>query len=434
MLNSVGTDVTRSYSFKYSPKVRKDNDYLTGKMDNGFKTPKIDSEFQVDKTSDEYKSIMKLYDDICKDYPDVSFRLDDRETSNAYQKKYGTECMAYLGYGNSMNQVGDNFGELSQKSVEIDVPILKKCLSDPDYKKAFMSQLDSSINGYQQWINTARDLNASNMCIGFLDVGDGVAMYSACANVPFVTEVEIRQRYGKSEAYAQNMIIQKSKEIQNELTEDYMNTLSEHNKTLHNKLLTDPSKDLYEKVRSSAYESQSRIYKKSAVEAVDADDEVSEEKLQGIGLTSFGISDAESRLVLASYVKDSGEDDPVVQIAYGQGDDRKVYHIHVNDVDISNASDMEMFALLSYEGYKGRTAPGAINNYSAYKTLKAGEGYEMGSADENCFVDEKINVKHLMQKIYDSLKDHKTAEEEKSFEECDYLRWLITNRKVTVHT
>ena len=36
MLNSVGTDVTRSYSFKYSPKVRKDNDSLTGKMDNGY--------------------------------------------------------------------------------------------------------------------------------------------------------------------------------------------------------------------------------------------------------------------------------------------------------------------------------------------------------------------------------------------------------------
>ena len=68
MLNSVGTDVTRSYSFKYSPKVRTDNDSLICKIDTGFQTNKIDSEFQVDKTSDEYKSIMKLYDDICKDY------------------------------------------------------------------------------------------------------------------------------------------------------------------------------------------------------------------------------------------------------------------------------------------------------------------------------------------------------------------------------
>ena len=68
MLNSVGTDVTRLYSFKYSPKVRTDNDSLICKTDTGFQTSKIDSEFQVDKTSDEYKSIMKLYDDICKDY------------------------------------------------------------------------------------------------------------------------------------------------------------------------------------------------------------------------------------------------------------------------------------------------------------------------------------------------------------------------------
>ena len=51
MLNSVGTDVTRSYSFKYSPKVRKDNDSLICKIDTGFQTSKIDSEFQVDKTN-----------------------------------------------------------------------------------------------------------------------------------------------------------------------------------------------------------------------------------------------------------------------------------------------------------------------------------------------------------------------------------------------
>lgn len=30
-----------------------------------------------------------------------------------------------------------------------------------------------------------------------------------------------------------------------------------------------------------------------------------------------------------------------------------------------------MFALMSYEGDKGRTAPDSINNYFAYKTMKA---------------------------------------------------------------
>ena len=48
-----------------------------------------------------------------------------------------------------------------------------------------------------------------------------------------------------------------------------------------------------------------------------------------------------------------------------------------------------MFALMSYEGDKGRTAPDSINNYFAYKTMKADAGYGMASADENSFVNEK---------------------------------------------
>lgn len=37
----------------------------------------------------------------------------------------------------------------------------------------------------------------------------------------------------------------------------------------------------------------------------------------------------------------------------------------------------------------GRTAPDSINNYFAYKTMKADAGYGMASADENSFVNEK---------------------------------------------
>ena len=48
-----------------------------------------------------------------------------------------------------------------------------------------------------------------------------------------------------------------------------------------------------------------------------------------------------------------------------------------------------MFALMSYEGDKGRTAPDSINNYFAYKTMKADAGYGMASSDENSFVNEK---------------------------------------------
>lgn len=186
--------------------------------------------------------------------------------------------------------------------------------------------------------------------------------------------------------------------------------------------------DIYNKVKVSALEIKLRTNKICNVEQVSPDKEIPNDKLKNIGMTSFGLSDTESQIVLASYVKTSKEDDPVVQVAYGHGDNRKVYHVHVNDVDISNASDLEMFAFMSYEGYKGRTAPNSINNYSAYKTMKADAGYGMASTDENSFVNKKVNADYLLEQIYDSLKKRETEQEAKSFDVCEYLLQMIKNR------
>lgn len=87
-----------------------------------------------------------------------------------------------------------------------------------------------------------------------------------------------------------------------------------------------------------------------------------------------------------------------------------------------------MFALMSYEGYKGRTAPDSINNYSAYKTMKADAGYGMASTDENSFVNKKVNADYLLEQIYDSLKKRETEQEAKSFDVCEYLLQMIKNR------
>ena len=84
-----------------------------------------------------------------------------------------------------------------------------------------------------------------------------------------------------------------------------------------------------------------------------------------------------------------------------------------------------MFALMSYEGYKGRTAPDSINNYSAYKIMKADAGYGMASADENSFVNKKVNADYLLEQIYDSLKKRETEQEAKSFDVCEYLLQMI---------
>ena len=170
-------------------------------------------------------------------------------------------------------------------------------------------------------------------------------------------KMDIEFEIGNSEQNSLN----KCGERQSELTEIYMNMLSENNSSLYNKLVNN----------------------KNAVEQVAPDKEIPNDKLKNIGMTSFGLSDTESQ---------------------------------------------EMFALMSYEGYKGRSAPDSINNYSAYKIMKADAGYGMASADENSFVNKKVNADYLLEQIYDSLKKRETEQEAKSFDVCEYLLQMIKNR------
>lgn len=187
-------------------------------------------------------------------------------------------------------------------------------------------------------------------------------------------------------------------------------------------------KNVFEKLKSQSQATQDRIQKKSAVSLIPPENEVRKEDCETIGLTSFEISSTMSQCVLASFVKTSDPDDPVVQIAYGNGADRKVYHVHVNDVNTKNASDMEMFALLSYEGYQGRTAPNAINNYSAYKTMKANAGLGISTTSEDSFVNEKFNAEEILQSVYEWLKEGVSEEMKKTAATCDYLLQLMKER------
>ena len=89
---------------------------------------------------------------------------------------------------------------------------------------------------------------------------------------------------------------------------------------------------------------------------------------------------------------------------------------------------LEIFVLILNDLYIGRTAPDSINNYSAYKIMKADAGYGMASADENSFVNKKVNADYLLEQIYDSLKKRETEQEAKSFDVCEYLLQMNKNR------
>jgi hypothetical protein len=179
------------------------------------------------KLNDEQKDpVMDLYKEICSKYPDVSFRLDDQAARADYEKKNGTNCCPYLGYNNSSNQVGDNFGELGQKSCQIDSAVLKKCLTDPTYRQNFEYYLNETITEYDTWKKRTLDMNETNMCVGFTDEDGKLGIYAEGANDKYSTDEELKERWGIGGSY--DGLLQKFESANDELIDQFMEMLSKH--------------------------------------------------------------------------------------------------------------------------------------------------------------------------------------------------------------
>ena len=106
-------------------------------------------------------------------------------------------------------------------------------------------------------------------------------------------------------------------------------------------------------------------------------------------MTSVAVSSMHSYIVSAEISDDSTNDDPIVNVRCpdknGQYYNRK---IHVNDVNPSSATDMEMFAYLSWNDHIGNRVPGSISSWSCYRAQ------EMTASKVDNSPDGFINVIH----------------------------------------
>lgn len=111
-------------------------------------TKQSTASFLLDRTSDNSDSILDYYHDLCKNFPNISFRLEDMEISLK-----NTNNPPNLGYNNSFNQVGNNFGSLGQCSIIIDKKVIENMQKDTVYKEiiySYIENLESQQVGYQQ--------------------------------------------------------------------------------------------------------------------------------------------------------------------------------------------------------------------------------------------------------------------------------------------
>ena len=100
----------------------------------------------------------------------------------------------------------------------------------------------------------------------------------------------------------------------------------------------------------------------------------------------IGITTAGNTGLLAKYADSSTADEPIIKV----GD----YEVRVNDVDPNNATELEMFALMSYMEDVGMIEKHGMASYSKMKAYASQSEYDgacSGIYDEQAFRDKKQN-------------------------------------------
>ena len=105
-------------------------------LNNDIETSKIDS-VELNSSKDK-NDIMTIYEMLCSEFPEASYILTDEANRDYF-------------FNNVNTRVGSNFGEMSQKSIFIDVSVIKKIQEDPSYYtkakyeiKLILDQYDSA--------------------------------------------------------------------------------------------------------------------------------------------------------------------------------------------------------------------------------------------------------------------------------------------------
>lgn len=124
-----------------------------------------------------------------------------------------------------------------------------------------------------------------------------------------------------------------------------------------------------------------------------------------IGLTMIPYGDTDVRYGMkAQYAAESTPDHPVIQVTSNYGGKQAVYKVDVNEVDPRNASQLEMFALLSYSDDQGISDGGSFGSYQRMKNYADNaqmNGYWEGNEDWDSFANAKHDWIAIMNKMTD---------------------------------
>ncbi len=123
------------------------NEYNSANVKDIVKTVSFSDKVSKVNEKSEVELNLEYYHSLCKEFPGVTFRLDDAQTA----LKTGGYTLETLGYNGSFHQVGSNFGEIGQCSIQIDISVIEKMRMDPQYEIAAKWKISDSITRFGEY-------------------------------------------------------------------------------------------------------------------------------------------------------------------------------------------------------------------------------------------------------------------------------------------
>ena len=109
---------------------------------------KTEAQFKItSQSSSSGDAVLDYYHNLCSKFPDISFRLSDMEES----LKHMNDRRPYIGYNDSLNQVGDNYSEMGQVSIDIDAAVIRKMQNNPDFEEEVLAAIENCEKNYGQY-------------------------------------------------------------------------------------------------------------------------------------------------------------------------------------------------------------------------------------------------------------------------------------------
>ena len=166
-----------------------------------------------------------------------------------------------------------------------------------------------------------------------------------------------------------------------------------------------------EQSKAAMYQPKRTLYEDTGNEQIDAfyrglssAVEKSTGKALGkpLSITTIPFNDKISYGMVASYSDATTANNPVIRVSSNWGGEQRWYDVHVNEVDPSNATQLEMFALMAYQDDQGITERGTFGSYQKMKAFAHYaelSGYTDGIYDYNSFLNEKKDWISIIKKM-----------------------------------